>query len=177
MEANTAIYEGLKSFLDFGDADAENLKSLGPIMETHGKTLTDRFYEKLAGVPETARLIEGRVDALKQTHARWMSELFAGDYGEGYFHSRWKIGLTHVKVGVPPHYVEAVVSFLRVESEHVLSKELTGDDIANKHGSLTKILDLDLMIINLAYAFERVDRLCQFTGMSRKLIERCIEKG
>jgi hemoglobin-like flavoprotein len=177
MEANTAVYEGLKSFLDFGDKDAENLKSLGPIMETHGKTLTDRFYEKLAGVPETAKLIEGRVDALKQTHTRWMSELFAGDYGEGYFNSRWKIGLTHVKVGVPPHYVEAVVSFLRVESEHVLAKELSGDDVADKHGSLTKILDLDLMIINLAYAFERVDRLCQFTGMSRKLIERCIEKG
>ena len=40
--------------------------------------------------------------------------------------------------------------------------------------SVVRILDLDLMIINLAYGEERLERLSQFTGMSRKLIERCV---
>jgi hypothetical protein len=40
---------------------------------------------------------------------------------------------------------------------------------------LVKILDIDLMIINLAYSQETIDRLSKFTGMSRKLIERCIQ--
>jgi hypothetical protein len=31
------------------------------------------------------------------------------------------------------------------------------------------------MIINLAYSQETIDRLSQFTGMSRKLIERCVQ--
>ncbi len=39
------------------------------------------------------------------------------------------------------------------------------------------LLDIDLMVINFAYAAERIDRLCNFTGMSKKLIERCIEKS
>lgn len=178
MQGNIDVFTELKRFLDFGDQDAENLRGLAPVFATHGAAITDAFYEKLAGVPETARLIEGRVSALKATHARWMGELFQGDYGDAYLGNRWKIGLTHVRVGVPPHYVEAVVSFLRTESEKLLQREY-GDAarVASLHGSLTKILDLDLMVINLAYGAERVDRLCKFTGMSKKLIEKCIEKG
>ena len=40
--------------------------------------------------------------------------------------------------------------------------------------SLLRVLDLDVMIINLAYGDERLARLSEFTGMSRKLIERCV---
>ncbi len=178
MEANSSVFADLKSFIDFGDEDVENLKSLRPIFAEHGAGLTDRFYEKIAAVPETAALIEGRVEALKETHGRWMDELFAGDYGDAYFERRWKIGLTHVRVNVPPHYVEAVVSFLRAESEHLLARELEdASRVAKVHASVLKILDIDLMVINFAYAAERIDRLCKFTGMSKKLIERCIEKS
>ena len=178
MEKNNDIFSDLKRFIDFGDEDIENLKALRPIFAEHGAELTDRFYEKLSGVPETAALIEGRVEPLKKTHALWMDELFAGEYGEAYFERRWKIGLTHVRVNVPPHYVEAVVSFLRSESEHLLARELNDTaQVAARHASLLKILDIDLMVINFAYAAERIDRLCNFTGMSKKLIERCIEKS
>jgi len=178
MEANSSVFADLKSFIDFGDDDIENLKSLRPIFAKHGGELTDRFYEKIAAVPETAALIEGRVESLKKTHGIWMDELFAGDYGDEYFERRWKIGLTHVRVNVPPHYVEAVVSFLRAESEHLLARELDDPASVDKvHASVLKILDLDLMVINFAYAAERIDRLCAFTGMSKKLLERCVEKG
>lgn len=177
-QSKTDNVAALKDFIGFEESDADNLRALAPIFERHGPTLTDAFYAKLALVPETARLIDGRVDALKQTHAQWMRELFAGEYGDAYFERRWKIGLTHVRVGVPPHYVEAVVSFLRTESEHALKGEFSDPAaLVAHHASLVKILDLDLMIINLAYAEERVDRLCSFTGMSRKLIERCIARG
>ncbi len=178
MKEKSQVFAELKSFLAFGDEDVENLKALGPIFATHGASLTDRFYEKLGEVPVTAALIEGRVEGLKKTHAVWMGELFAGDYGEAYFERRWKIGLTHVRVNVPPHYVEAVISFLRSESELLLVAELQDAElVAKRHSSLIKLLDMDLMIINLAYAAERVDRLCNFTGMSKKLIERCIEQS
>ncbi len=178
MEKNNEIFADLKRFIDFGDEDIENLKALRPLFAEHGGALTDRFYDKLNAVPETAALIEGRVDSLKKTHGIWMDQLFAGDYGEAYFEGRWKIGLTHVRVNVPPHYVEAVVSFLRAESEHLLARELKDPAmVAKRHASVLKILDIDLMVINFAYAAERIDRLCNFTGMSKKLIERCIEKS
>ena len=42
-----------------------------------------------------------RVDALKQTHATWLAQLFAGPHDERYFDDRWRIGLVHVRVRVP----------------------------------------------------------------------------
>lgn len=178
MQDNSDIFTELKNFLEFGDEDVENLKALAPIFAVHGGEITDHFYEKLMAVPETAALLEGRVEGLKKTHGEWLAELFAGNYGDEYFQRRWAIGLTHVRVNVPPHYVEAVVSFLRVESERLLARELVDVElVAKRHASVIKILDLDLMIINHAYGVERIDRLCNFTGMSKVLLQRCIDRS
>jgi hypothetical protein len=174
----TEIFAAIKRFIGFDAEDVARLQAMAPLFATHGRILTDRFYEKIGAEPEQAALIAGRVDALKQTHLRWMGELFAGDYGERYFADRWRIGLAHVRVGVRPWWVEAVTSFLRSEGLALLSEHVADpDERARDARSLLKILDIDLMIINLAYADDRVDRLCRFTGMSRKLIERCIAQG
>jgi Protoglobin len=176
MSETNAVFQELKNFIGFTDDDVAALKAMAPIFAVKGAAITDLFYVKLAADPEQNKLIEGRVEALKRTHNRWMSELFAGAYGEAYFADRWKIGLTHVRVGVKPWWVEAVTSFLRTEGFRLLSSEMS--DPAERTRSvqaLIKILEIDLMIINLAYSDETIDRLSQFTGMSRKLIERCVQ--
>lgn len=175
MTAETDIFRQIKEFIGFTDDDAATLKSLAPVFAVRGGAITDAFYVKLSKDPDQSRLIEGRVDALKATHHRWMGELFAGDYGESYFQNRWKIGMTHVKVGVRPWWVEAVTSFLRSEGLGALTAEIADSGERTRAAqALIKILDIDLMIINLAYDAETVDRLSNFTGMSKKLIERCI---
>ncbi|MCY1064814.1 protoglobin domain-containing protein [Nannocystis sp. RBIL2] len=178
MTDTSEIYAAIQRFIGFDADDAARLREMAPLFAAHGPALTDRFYAKLAADPEQAALIAGRVDSLKQTHLRWLNELFGGDYGERYFAERWRIGLAHVRVGVRPWWVEAVTSFLRGEGLALLEAHV--EDPARRAAagrSLLKILDLDLMIINLAYADDRVDRLCRFTGMSRKLIERCIAQA
>lgn len=178
MTDSATVFAAIQRFIGFDADDAARLRALAPLFAAHGPALTDRFYARLAAEPEQSALVAGRVDALRQTHLRWMGELFAGDYGERYFAERWRIGLAHVRVGVKPWWVEAVTSFLRSEglvllAEHVADPQQRTADAR----SLLKILDIDLMIINLAYADDRVDRLCRFTGMSRKLIERCIAQS
>ena len=165
-----------KDFIGFTEVDVASLRAIAPIFAAHGSAITDAFYAKLGADPEQSKLIEGRVDALKRTHHRWLAELFAGDYGEAYFNNRWKIGLAHVRVGVKPWWVEAVTSFLRTEGLGLLTDQIA--DAGQRTRSvqaLLKILDIDLMIINLAYSEETIDRLVTFTGMSRKLIERCVQ--
>jgi hypothetical protein len=64
------------------------------------------------------------VDALKATHARYLGELFGGDYGEGYFQNRMRVGMVHVKVGLDPYFVEAVMSFLRTSGLLAIRQEV-----------------------------------------------------
>ena len=175
MSDNLQLFTALKDFIGFTDADAANLRALAPVFATHGRAITESFYQRLEVNPETAPLIAGRVELLKATHLRWMSELFAGEYGEAYLGERLRIGLVHVRVGVKPWWVEAVISFLRVACIELLEREVTDPALRTAYTkSLVHLLDLDLMLINLAYADERLDRLSQCTGMSRKLIERCV---
>ena len=178
MAEPSEVFAEMKSFLDFGDDDVTNLKSLGPVFQKHGPQITDAFYETLGHYGTTAKLIEGRIDALKATHGRWMGELFAGDYGDAYLEGRMRIGQVHVRIGLPPYYVEAVMNNIRVGGHHAMSQEI-GDqsELDAKFGSLVKILDLDLLIINMAYSEERLDRMSSITGMSRKLVERLITKA
>lgn len=176
MSETNEIFQEIKDFIGFTDRDVDALRSIAPIFAADGAAITDLFYAKLTGDPEQNALIEGRVEALKRTHNRWMAELFAGDYGAAYFDNRWKIGIVHVRVGVRPWWVEAVTSFLRTEGLGLLTDKI--EDAGQRTRAvqaLVKILDIDLMIINLAYSQETIDRLSQFTGMSKKLIERCVQ--
>ena len=178
MPSPIEFFGEMKSFLAFNDQDSANLQSLGPVFARHGAAITDRFYDVLGTFPSTAALVEGRVDMLKATHARWMADLFCGTYDEGYFNGRMKIGQVHVKIGLDPMYVETVMSLIRHDALAVMSREISDlGELVSKYQSLLKILDMDLMIINFAYAEERLDRLAGFTGMKRSLIENVIRKA
>lgn len=178
MPASQEVFDEMKRFCGFTEADAANLVALGPVFARHGAQITDRFYDNMAGFPATQRLIEGRVAALKATHGRWMGELFQGDYGGDYFNNRIRIGLAHVRIGLDPYYVEGVMSFLRCAGLMAIREEVAdGARATELSQSLLRILDLDLLVINLAYGEERLDRLAKFTGMSRRLLENCIRRA
>lgn len=178
MDDTQAIFEEMKSFLDFGDEDIVNLRALAPVFATHGPSITDRFYETLGRYPSTASFIAGRVDSLKGTHGEWMRSLFAGEYGAAYLERRLRIGQIHVKIGLPPYYVEAVMNAIRIGGHDAIVREIHEPARVDAlYASLVKILDLDLLLINLAYADERLNRMTKVTGMSRKLVERLINAG
>lgn len=178
MSSPYETYVEMQQFLDLNDADRANLVSIKGIFEKHGRGITDRFYANIATDPTTAAQIEGRVDALKATHGVWMMELFSGDYGEAYFERRKRIGEAHVRIGLPPQFVEGVMSAIRGEGEAAIHAEIADKAEASaKVKSLMKILDLDLIVINLAYSEERIELMCKITGMRRNLIENLIKQG
>lgn len=175
MAPPVELYERLKAFLGFEDADAKNLVALKPVAEKHGPKITDAFYARLGNTPETAKLIEGRVDSLKRTHNQWLLSLVGGSYGAEYLESRWKIGMAHVRIGLDPYWVEGVMSFIRTEMVKAMGEEISDPKaLATQAASLIKACDLDLLIINLSYGEDRLERLTTFTGMKRTLIENII---
>lgn len=177
MSDHFQTFTQMKRFVGFNDEDATRLVAAAPIFAAQGAAITDRFYDVLATLPDAAKLLEGRVDHLKSTHGQWMHELFGGQYEQAYFDRRYRIGKVHVQVGVPPRYVEAVMNIIRTGGIAALHGALPTDEALAASHSLIKLLDLDLMVINLAYSEERIERLTAFTGFSRTLLERCIHRG
>lgn len=175
MDEPIETFARIKEFVGFTAGDAENLVNLGPLFDVYGPRLTDAVEAKLRATPEPAPLLHDRVDALRSAYARWMSELFQGEYGAAYYERRFQIGLAHARADIAPHWCESVLSVVRSGSLVALATVyIDPNEFAAHVQSLCKILDLDQMIINTAYQQERLARLCRFTGMSRTLIERCI---
>lgn len=174
MEARE-LFSELKTFLGFGDDDVARLLSVKPWVEANGRKITDAFYETIQGTPVLAPFVDGRVEKLKQTHTRWMVELVGGKYDDAYFDSRWRIGVTHVRIGLDPIWVDGTMALIRNKILIGLADtEADAHRLAEAQGSLIKVCDLDLAIINLAYAEDRLERLTNFTGMKRALIENII---
>ncbi len=168
-------FETVKTLLEFGPNDEVELGKMTDLIERHGPKITDEFYSSLAKFPDTAKQIEGRVDALKATHRAWMRGLVGGDYGRGYFDSRWRIGLAHVRIGLDPFWVESVMSIIRSHMALAIATESAdAAEAGRRQAAFTKICDLDLLVINLSYGEDRLDRLTEFTGMKRNLIENII---
>ena len=167
-------YQEMQALIAWSDADSTNLQALGPVFADAGAGITDLFYDRLLENPRTAKILEGRVDALKATHQRWMGTLFAGDYGRDFAAAQYRIGDVHVTVGILPEFVEGVSSVLRQEGLKAIDAADAGSDAA---ASYVRVLDLCLMMINLAYANERTARVSKFTGMSAKLIENIIKSA
>jgi len=170
------IFTQIKKFLDFNEADAATLKGIRPWIDTHGPEITDVFYKSIGNTPELVPFIEGRVEHLKKTHIQWMKELVGGEYEDDYFQSRWKIGETHVRIGLEPFWVDGTMSIIRGQALVSLADNLEDKArVAGATASLIKVCDLDLAVINLAYAEGRLERLSSFTGMKRALIENVIK--
>ena len=75
----------------------------------------DEFYDRLAHVTELQPLLAGqdtsRLKAAQRTH--WQT-LFSGRFDEAYQESARRIGATHHRVGMPPHwYFSAYAFFMR----------------------------------------------------------------
>ena len=176
MSSKLELFQKLKEFVGFDEDDVANLVKAGPILEPYFAPIADQFYGTIGKYPLAAKHVEGRVDKLKTTHKLWMKSLFEGTYDEEYFDWRWKIGMVHVYEGIEPHWMESVMNIIRTGLLEALAKELgDAEETAKIYSSILRVLDLDVLVINLSYSEDRLDRLTDFTGMKRGLIENIIK--
>lgn len=96
-----------KRFIDFGDADAELLKEMRPMIEAHADYIVDLFYANIERYQELMKVIDdagSNLDRLKKAQKRYLLELFEGNYGEAYFDRRLMIGVVHNRIGLTPRW-------------------------------------------------------------------------
>ncbi len=94
--------------------------------------------------------------------------LFGGQYDTDYFEGLAIISETHVKVGLPAHYVNAAFSFVRQFLENVLIASGYTDRLSSLH----KIIDINLDVLSLTYKQESQQKLIKNVAVLKDTVRR-----
>lgn len=151
--------EDIKKAYLFTDQDVENLVSIKNLMEKNREDFISKFYDYILRFKNVSHYLvdENVISKHKLKVKEWFIKLFTGDYTEEYLRSIYKIGEIHVKIGLPGHYVNSSISFVRRYCYKLLTDEFgcsrQRDMIVN---SIDKILDMNLDIMTFSYREEEL---------------------
>jgi two-component system, NtrC family, sensor kinase len=157
-------YQELQRYVGWTEEDARRIHSVGALLEAHFAPLIDDFYDEIERHPDARKVVTGgaaQIQRLKGTLITWVRELFSGRYDQEYVTRRWRVGWRHVEIGLDQVYTNVALSRLRRGLVRTLA-EHGPQDLAEREEirrSLNTLLDLDLAIIEDAYAAEYTARL------------------
>lgn len=170
-------YQGLQSYVGWTDADAARVQVIRRLVTPQIGALIDDFYAEIERHPMARKVITGgeaQVNRLKGTLRSWMDQLLSGPYDAAYVQRRWQVGLRHVEIGLDQVYTNAALGRMRQVMLQVIGD--TWDDkpelLVPCIGSLLRLIDLDLAIIEDAYQHahiqqqRRIDRLVALGQMA-----------
>jgi signal transduction histidine kinase len=171
------FFEEMKRYVGFTEEDGRLLRALGPAMEKHFPSMSERFYDQIAEHPEAGRVITGgpkQTDRLKKTLQGWAHRLFAGPYDEDYAAERYKIGVRHVSIGLPQRYMTSSMGVIRDHLQEALAAEAPADPVQleKTKRALDKILNLDLNLMCESYFQESIRVL---SAVNRRLEQANLE--
>ncbi|MFP3908304.1 MAG: protoglobin domain-containing protein, partial [Archaeoglobaceae archaeon] len=154
--------------------DEENLKGLKDFGEKYKDEFTRSLYSYLANFTDLERYLP--TEEVREKHQEqlkdWFVSLFHGDYGASYLRKLYKIGETHVKVGLPPHYVNTSMNFKRGFIREKLIEEYGyTEELERLMKSVDKVIDLNLDIMTSSYREEELKLYLARGKFQRRLIE------
>ncbi|MGC2166609.1 MAG: protoglobin domain-containing protein [Gallionella sp.] len=164
-----------KGFSGFTPARQSLLSQIGPSMLPRLPIVTERFYEVLLQMPEPRKYLEGRVDALKSTHLRWLTSLFSGPFELEFAAAIHRAGQVHVRVDLPIEFMAGgmtiIGDLLIAEIEEMYSTDPTTRGAA--HGAINAVLGFCLIVMQEALQEStlnlELDRFMKISGISRAL--------
>ncbi len=151
-----ALFEELKHYLGLEASDAVALREIYPLVKEHLPGIIEDFYRHILDHVGTRRILQdpNQVERLKKTLHIWLEEVFLSPLDAEYYEKRTRIGLVHVRIGLPQAYVFAAMAHIQSQLEAVLQKERhRGQPARLVKGSsaLLKVLNLDLALITGSY--------------------------
>jgi PAS domain S-box-containing protein len=172
-----SLFEEMKRYVRFGDADARLLADLLPHAEPHFERIAAEFYERIREHEGAHRVFTGepQVERLKRSLVLWMRRVFTGPYNRAYFIETSKIGRIHVRVGLPQHYMFTAMALIRVAIEEIADARM-GDKAQAARAAVSRVLDLELAIMVDAYRNELQERLQRITELEREQADRALAK-
>ncbi|MDO8632328.1 MAG: protoglobin domain-containing protein, partial [Phycisphaerales bacterium] len=156
-----ALFEAMKSYVGFTEQDAAAVAGLMDKVRPHIPEIVQRFYDVILQHPDARLAFSGgdpQIERQKELLAGWLDEVFNGVYEGRYFEARFRIGATHVRVGLPQRFMVLGMEIIWRELTSVLRKSAV-TDLDRKLDALHKLLTLDLTIMLQSYQESHVERI------------------
>lgn len=163
------IVAEMRRFIGITEEGRSLLAKLRDLMSSRGEAIEKIFYDKVRSEPATAEFLEGSNVESRHVVSEWMMDLLTGNHDLAYFEKRVRIGVAHVRIGLPVRYPIGMLEVLREEVDRVIEANLSPDEAKTTRALVSKLLSLDLSIFNHAYEECMFDRLDQSAGISREL--------
>ncbi len=160
-------HESLKKHYRFTKEEALILEALQPRMKELADNFIDGFYDYIWGFGTTAKFLKNQeiIDYHRKKVKEWFINLFCGKYDLEYFTYLYKIGETHVSIGLPTHFVNSAFTFVRT---FVLKSMEEGSEDKTQYlaqiSAIEKIIDMNLDVLTSSY---REEELGNFLSLSK----------
>lgn len=164
--------EQLKTHYRWNAEVDEHLKKLEAFGEKYKVEFIEGLYDYLATFEDTRTYLpdEQVMGRHKDKLMKWFGALFSGRHDAQYMRNLYRIGEVHVKLGLPPHYVNASMGFVRRFIGEKLTLELgrseERDAVAE---SVDKVLDVNLDVMTSSYREEEL-KLYLASGKYQKIL-------
>ncbi|RLJ70401.1 phosphate-starvation-inducible protein E [Hydrogenivirga caldilitoris] len=166
--------EELKVHYRWSKKDEENLRKVAWLGESYADEFIERFYNYLENFRDTSLYLpdEETRKRHKDKVKRWFAELFLSKYDAQYLRRLYRIGEVHLRIGLPPHYVQASMNFVRDFIAEKLTEHMgcspERDEII---ASINKALDLNLDVMVNSFREEELKVYLSSGKLQRVLIE------
>ena len=149
------------AYIGFGEADAEALVAISPLVAPSFDGIVDEFYVVIAQTPRAAAVFREGTPQMERQKAQlrgWLTSLFQGVYDDAYLERRARIGRAHVRIRLDQRFMFGAMNIVRRGLHDALDSS-DGDSALKRrgHAALDRICDVELAVMLETYRDRYVD--------------------
>jgi signal transduction histidine kinase len=163
--------ESLKRYVGFDSETSALLAALHPVAKPRFGELIEDFYGALSADPQARALITGgerQLERLRRTLEQWLDSGLQGPHDTTFAASRRRIGLVHVRIGLPQRYMFAAMNRVRARLLEIAEGAIGADEARRRATVLAvhRLLDLELALMLDSYHAHLSERIRETERMS-----------
>jgi uncharacterized membrane protein (DUF373 family) len=147
-------FESILSHYNFTDQDEAHLKELASILLPVKDDFAEAFYGYILENEDTARFFytQEAVEQRKETIKGWLTDILSSPYDHRLLNKLQRIGMSHVRIGLEGHWVNASMSFVRRYFQEYLVRTVSDPIFRDALlETLDKVLDVSLDVMTSSY--------------------------
>ena len=162
-------------YVGFTYKDKQLLMKLSTLIQKHADGIVDSFYNNVQSFQVSLNILKSsgsNVESFKKIQKDYLLSLFKGDYGEAYFDSRLRMGVTHYRISLSPRWYLGGSANLSCSIIPLITRyyRFRPKKTAQTINALYKILSIDMQLAMDSFLFSQMEEI-QILNVSKDDLE------